>query len=155
MPPMIVIILIVLEPVQIIAQDRSIAGRQAIVIRRFSDRINDIVQRSIIELTVIELRLQFRQFMFRPLETVTFPVARVSSTPDMVKIRPYLYEHLGPPALASVPLITVVVPVLRQGTRPDESRYYQPCFNHLLHRYNSPLLMGRIVQARRIAVNWR
>src|SRR5580698_9546315 len=117
MVPVVVIDLVVVEPVEIVAQHSSIARRQSLVVRRFFDRINDVVQKTVVETPLIEVGLHLREFLLGLIKTRIFLFARALSTPDMVKIRPNLSEHLSPPLVALVACLPFVVPVLREGNR--------------------------------------
>jgi len=95
--PVLVIDLVVVEPGEIVAQHSSIAGRQSLVVRRFFNRINDVVQKAVVETPLIEVSLHFGEFLLGLVKTRIFLFARALSTPDMVKIRPNLSEHLSTP----------------------------------------------------------
>src|ERR1700693_4593926 len=97
---MVVIALVIVEPVDIVVQHISIARRQPLVFSRLSERINGIVQKTVVETALIEVGLHFGELPLGPVKTRIFFFARVSSTPDMVKILPDMREHMGPPSFA-------------------------------------------------------
>src|SRR6516162_5097748 len=115
--PVVVIALVIVEPVDIVVQHISIARRQPLVISRLFERINDVVQKTVVETALIEIGLHFGELLFGPLKARSFLFARVSSTPDMVKILLDIREHLGPPLVAMVALIPIVIPVLCKSNR--------------------------------------
>ncbi len=110
--PVVVIALVIVEPVDIVVQHISIARRQPLIIRRLSQRINDVVQKTVVETPLIEIGLHFAELLFSPRQPRIFFFARVSSTPDMLKILPDMGEYLRPPLVATVALIPIVIPVL-------------------------------------------
>src|SRR6202162_2929464 len=114
---MVVIALVIVEAVDIVVQHISIARRQPLVVSRLSERINDIVQKAVVETPLIEVGLHFGEFLLGPVKTRVFFFTRVSSTPDMVKILPDMREHMGPPLVATVALIPIVIPVLCKSNR--------------------------------------
>src|SRR6202795_2454061 len=114
---MVVIALVIVEPADIVVQHISIARRQPLVVSRLSERINDIVQKTVVETALIEVGLHFGELLLGPVKTRVFFFARVSSTPDMVKILPDMSEHVGPPLVAMVALIPLVIPVLCKSNR--------------------------------------
>jgi hypothetical protein len=143
MVPVVVIDLVVVEPVEIIAQHSSIAGRQSLVVRRFFDRINDVVQKAVVETPLIEVSLHFGEFLLGLVKTRIFLFARALSTPDMVKIRPNLSEHLAPPLVAPVACFPIVVPVvLREGYRCYGCKNQNWASKQLLWGHRSLLLFA-------------
>jgi hypothetical protein len=84
--PMLVIALVVVEAVEIIVQHISIARRQSLVVDGFFERIDDVVQKAVVEPALIEVGLHFAQLILGPVETYIFFFTRVWSTPDMIKI---------------------------------------------------------------------
>jgi hypothetical protein len=84
--PMLVIALVVVEAVEIIVQHISIARRQSLVVGGFFERINDVVQKAVVEPALIEVGLHFAKLILGPVETCIFFFTRVWSTPDMIKI---------------------------------------------------------------------
>ena len=95
---------------------RLITRRQALIIGRFLERVNHIVQKAVVKAALIKVGLHFRELLFRPVKAFIFFFARPSSTPDMVKVGSYLRENLRPPLVAVVACIAIVVPVLRGST---------------------------------------
>jgi hypothetical protein len=57
--PVVVIALVVVESVDIVVQHISIARRQPMVISRLFERINNVVQKTIVETALIEIGLHF------------------------------------------------------------------------------------------------
>src|SRR5215469_5371953 len=97
---------------------------------------------AVIPLTVVELRLQIGQFLFGSVKAFTFLVGRVLGAPHMVQIGPYLQKHTGPPLIAAVATVTVVIPILllRGGTPSKEHQErhgHQSGSNRFLHNPSS------------------
>src|ERR1700752_5058480 len=115
--PMVVIALVIVEPVDVGVQNIPIAGRQPILVSRRSERINDVVQQTVVETALIEVALHFGEFIPGPGKTRILFFARVSSTPDMLEVFPDVREHMGPPLVATVALIPIPIPVLCQSNR--------------------------------------
>jgi hypothetical protein len=115
--PVVVIELVIVEAVDIVVQHISIAGGQPLVVCRLFERINDVIQKTVIETALIEVGLHFGQLLLGPVKTRIFFFARISSTPDMVKILPDIREQMGPPLVAMVAFIPVMIPILCESNR--------------------------------------
>jgi hypothetical protein len=84
--PVVVIDLVVVEPREIVAQHFSIARREPLIVSRFFDRINHVVQKAVVETALIEIGLHCGELSFGLVKTRVFFFARAASAPDMVKI---------------------------------------------------------------------
>jgi hypothetical protein len=149
-PPVIVVVLIILQPIYVVRQHRPIAWRKTIVIGGFAKRIDDVVQETVIPAAVVQIRLHFRQFLFGSLNPLAFPVGRAVRAPDVIQIGSNLHENFGSPTLASKALFALVIPVLSHDGR-RERRHHHPRYKNPFHAdfsssYGSQTWFGSFVQ---------
>jgi hypothetical protein len=125
MRPAIVIVLKILQPDQVIRNNLFIASRQAIVVRRFPKRVDDIVEKSVVEAALIQIHLHLVEFFLGFVQAHALPVFSIGSAPYMFQIGPHIIEDVGPPVLPLVALVAVLIPVLGKGShrhrRNDET----------------------------------
>lgn len=112
MLPVVVIVLMVLEASQVVAQDVAVARGQSVIIGRLPNRVDDVVQNAVVPTALIEVRLKFSQLFFRFVEACAFFVARVYRAPDVVQICPNFRKDLRSPTLTTIAFVAFVIPVL-------------------------------------------
>src|SRR5579875_52906 len=106
------------QAAQIVGQNFPVARRQALVVRRFLNGVDHIVQDAVVPAAMIQIGLKLAEFPLGPRQALAFPVGRAAG-PDVIQIGSYFGEQVGSPALSAETLVALVIPILR-GSAPGQ-----------------------------------
>lgn len=118
--PTIVVSLEVVNSCRIVGKNLPVLRPEPIVICRFAQGVDDIIDRAVIPHALIQLCLQRSQLFSRPVQAMPLSIGGRAGAVDVIQIVAHACEHMSMPTLAAEICITIVMPVPLRESDSDK-----------------------------------